>query len=183
MSSGLNPSDLPSASIGENVLADQLETQAAEGAGHGAPVHTHCQNCGVPLSGPFCHRCGQQDLDFQRSFGHVVLEVLESFFHFDAKFFRNIATLVFQPGRLTAEFNAGRRASQMPPFRLYLFVSVLFFFLSLLDRESWEQAMPGPPHPVPAAVGAAPAGGSKPAADNTLNIHLTDKQDTPSTAT
>ena len=99
------------------------------------PQHTHCQNCATPLQGPFCHRCGQHDFDVNQSFGHVFLEALENFFHFDAKLFRNIVTLLFRPGRLSAEFNAGKRVTQMPPFRLYVFVSVLFFLISFISPE------------------------------------------------
>jgi len=116
-----------------------VAAQATESGGSGhvhGPTHTHCENCGAELQGPFCHKCGQHDFEFHRSFGHVFMEALENFFHFDAKFFRNIVTLLFRPGVLTAEFNAGKRASQMPPFRLYLFVSVLFFFLSFVGRSS-----------------------------------------------
>lgn len=133
------PPDMSTSPVIEAAAADAVVAQAADGPAHGAPPHTHCQNCGTALTGPFCHRCGQHDLDFHRSFGHVLLEALESFFHFDAKFFRNIITLLFQPGRLTAEFNAGRRASQMPPFRLYLFISVLFFFVSFLGGDRAEE--------------------------------------------
>lgn len=96
-----------------------------------AAGHTHCLNCGTKLEGAWCHRCGQHDFDFHRSFGHVLLEALENFFHFDAKLFRNIVTLLFQPGRLSADFNAGKRASQVPPFRLYLFIAFVFFLLNL----------------------------------------------------
>ncbi len=97
-----------------------------------------CQNCGAPLHGAYCHRCGQHDFDFHRSFWHVLLEALESVFHFDEKFFRNLASLLFRPGRLTADFNAGRRASQVPPFRLYIFVSFLYFLFAFLhpDRKA-----------------------------------------------
>lgn len=110
-------------------------TAPAHGHGHG-PIHTHCENCGAKLEGPYCHRCGQHDFEFHRSFRHVALEALESFFHFEGKFFRNIVTLMFWPGRLTAEFNAGKRAAQMPPFRLYVFVSLVFFFLIFLGGAS-----------------------------------------------
>jgi hypothetical protein len=112
--------------------ADHAAAHAAGGAGHHGPFHTHCENCGTKLDGPFCHRCGQHDFEFHRSFWHVFLEALENLFHFEGKFFRNIVTLLFQPGRLTADFNAGKRAAQMPPFRLYVFVSFIFFLLIFL---------------------------------------------------
>jgi hypothetical protein len=126
------PPDLPSSPVGEALTASALAAQATEPLSHGHPVHTHCENCGTELRGPFCHHCGQHDIDFHRSFGHMFLDALENFFHFDAKLFRSIVILLFQPGKLTAEFNAGKRASQVPPFRLYLFVSVLFFFISFV---------------------------------------------------
>ncbi len=69
------------------------------------------------------------------------MEALENFFHFEGKFFRNIVVLMFWPGRLTQEFNAGKRAPQMPPFRLYLFVSVLFFFLFFLQQERAQSGL------------------------------------------
>ncbi|MBI5424164.1 MAG: DUF3667 domain-containing protein [Opitutae bacterium] len=116
--------------VADTVAADQLAAHAAEPRGHAhGPIHTHCENCGTELKGPFCHACGQHDFEFHRSFGHVFLEALENFLHFDAKFFRNIITLLFRPGQLTADFNAGKRASQMPPFRLYLFTAFVFFIL------------------------------------------------------
>lgn len=114
----------------DTATADQAAAQATESHGHAhGPIHTHCENCGTELKGPFCHKCGQHDFEFHRSFGHVFLEALENFLHFDAKFFRNIVTLLFRPGQLTADFNAGKRASQMPPFRLYLFTAFVFFIL------------------------------------------------------
>jgi len=91
------------------------------------PVHTHCQNCGEPLKGAFCHHCGQHDLELHGSFWHVVHDALENLFHFEGRFFRGTLDLLFNPGKMTLEFNAGRRASQMPPLRLYIFVSLLFF--------------------------------------------------------
>ena len=91
------------------------------------PVHTHCQNCGAELKGPYCHACGQHDFEVHQSFLHLVHELLESFFHFEGKFFKGTFDLLFRPGALTTEFNAGKRASQMPPLRLYIFISLIFF--------------------------------------------------------
>lgn len=124
--------------LAEALAADAAAAHAADAAGHGGPIHTHCENCGTALAGPYCHRCGQHDFDVHRSFGHTFLEVLENFFHFDTKLFHTVVVLLFQPGRLTRAFNAGRRASQMPPFRLYIFVSLLFFFLTFLGQDHAE---------------------------------------------
>ena len=94
-----------------------------------------CQNCGTPLRGPYCSRCGQPDIDYHRSFHHLTHDLLENLFHFDGKFLVSVAWLLARPGRLTAEFNAGRRVSQVPPLRFYLFVTVLFFLgVQLLNR-------------------------------------------------
>ncbi|MBA4136441.1 MAG: hypothetical protein C0518_03905 [Opitutus sp.] len=123
--------DLPPSSsspLGDALAADAVVAQATDSPGHHGPVHTHCENCGTKLDGPFCHKCGQHDFDVHRSFGHMFLEALENIFHFDGKFFTNLVTLLFRPGRLTAAFNAGKRASQVPPFRLYIFTAFFFFF-------------------------------------------------------
>lgn len=62
-------------------------------------------------------------------FRHVLLELLEGFLHFDSKSFRTLSALLFRPGFLTNEFKAGRRSSYVPPIRLYVFVSFVFFLL------------------------------------------------------
>lgn len=164
------PSELPVSSpspLEEAIAAGTVAAQAADPrlAGSGRPAHTHCENCGAELNGPYCHRCGQHDFEFHRSFGHVFFEALENFFHFDAKFFRNIVTLLFRPGRLTADFNSGKRASQMPPFRLYLFVSVLFFFISFVGetRDPVAKAKPrqAAEHAVKSRIGVPPQDASE----------------------
>lgn len=105
-------------------------------------VGSTCKNCGTSLEGPYCHKCGQHDFDFHQSFRHVLHEVLEDLFHFDGKFFKGIYDLLFRPGWLTNEFNAGRRARHMPPLRLYIFISLIYFLVPssnvepILDKET-----------------------------------------------
>jgi len=48
---------------------------------------------------------------------------------------RTLAALLFRPGLLTTEFFAGRRARYLPPVRLYLVVSVLFFAVASASHE------------------------------------------------
>lgn len=94
-----------------------------------------CQNCSTPLSGPFCSQCGQHDIDYHRGFHHLFHDLLENLFHFEGKFFVTVAWLLAKPGRVTLEFLAGRRNSQLNPLRFYIFVSVMFFLgISLLNH-------------------------------------------------
>ncbi len=116
------------------------------------PAHTHCENCGTPLTGPFCAHCGQRDLDLNRSLRHLGHEVLESFLHFDAKWFRGLVDLLFRPGFLTTEYIAGRRTRHIPPFRLYLFTSLVYFFLAFTFAQKIPPLFRADP---PAAAAAA----------------------------
>ena len=94
-----------------------------------------CLNCSTPLAGPFCAQCGQHAIDYHRGFHHLFHDLLENLFHFEGKFFVTVAWLLAKPGRITMEFLAGRRASQLNPLRFYIFVSVLFFLgISLLNH-------------------------------------------------
>lgn len=148
---------LPAGSTGDEAAAAAAGTAvtaaATTASHHHGPTHTHCQNCGAELQGPWCHRCGQHDFEFHRSFWHVFLEALETLFHFEGKFFRNIVTLLFRPGRLTLDFNAGKRAAQMPPFRLYVFVSFVFFLLIFLGGDAPEFIRQTTPSPTGLTVG------------------------------
>jgi hypothetical protein len=86
-----------------------------------------CINCSTSLNGPFCSQCGQNVHDHSKSMREVVIDLLEGFFHFDGRVQRTIGLLMFKPGEAPRLWNAGKRASLVPPLRLYLFVSLMFF--------------------------------------------------------
>jgi hypothetical protein len=92
---------------------------------------TKCLNCGRSLAAvdSYCPQCGQQNHDLRVPFRHLIFEGLEGFLHFDSKSYRTVIALLFRPGFLTTEFRAGRRVSYVPPVRLYVFISFLFFFV------------------------------------------------------
>lgn len=92
------------------------------------PPPTHCENCGAQLYGRWCAQCGQAAIDYRRSFGAVIVDVLNEFLNWDSKFFATIGLLIFRPWRLTNEFVSGKRVRHVHPLRLYLLASVLFFF-------------------------------------------------------
>src|SRR5213595_3896296 len=93
------------------------------------PPLTHCENCGAQLRGHWCAQCGQPAIDYRRSFRHVIVDVLDSFLNWDSKFFATIGWLIARPWHLTNQFLAGRRVRYVHPLRLYLLVSILFFFV------------------------------------------------------
>jgi hypothetical protein len=92
------------------------------------PPPTHCENCGAPLQGHWCAKCGQPAIDYRRSFRHVIADLLDEFLNWDSKFFRTIALLLVRPWKLTNDFLAGHRVRYVHPLRLYLLASILFFF-------------------------------------------------------
>src|SRR5438132_2330889 len=89
---------------------------------------THCENCGTELHGHWCYKCSQAAVDYHRSFGHVVLEVLDEFVNWDSKIFGTIGLLIAKPWRLTTDFVEGKRVRHAHPLRLYLVAGFLFFF-------------------------------------------------------
>src|SRR5205085_5160756 len=93
------------------------------------PPLPYCENCGAPMSGPFCAKCGQHAVDYRRSFGRVFADVLDSFLNWDSKFFATIGLLLARPWKLTIDFVAGKRVRYVHPLRLYLLVSIVFFFV------------------------------------------------------
>ncbi|MFP4519256.1 MAG: DUF3667 domain-containing protein [Oceanicaulis sp.] len=89
-----------------------------------------CANCRTPLEGPVCHQCGQLNDEFHRPVRGLLGEILEGLVAFDGRVTRTIPALLARPGEVTREFLKGRRARFMPPFRLYIIASLIFFFLA-----------------------------------------------------
>ena len=93
------------------------------------PTTAQCKNCNTAMLGPFCHNCGQRDLNLRRSLAALVVDPLRETFDVDGRLARTLATLIFTPGVLTQSYLDGRRQYFTPPVRLYLVVSLLFFLL------------------------------------------------------
>jgi hypothetical protein len=89
-----------------------------------------CANCHTPLRGPFCSVCGQRNEPHVHSFWEFLREAAEGLTHADSRVWRTLWSLLFRPGFLTVEYRLGRRARYLPPFRLYLVLSVLFFLVA-----------------------------------------------------
>jgi Protein of unknown function (DUF3667) len=95
-----------------------------------------CANCGALVSGAYCTNCGQRVEHAVHSLRHFLSEVAEDLTHADSRLWRTLTALAFKPGFLTLEFLAGRRMRYLPPFRLYLVMSVLFFLVVALGTAT-----------------------------------------------
>ncbi len=91
-----------------------------------------CANCGAELNGSFCSQCGQNDKNYDRSLWRVVGDLLREQFDIHSRISRTLQKLFLQPGELAVEFKQNRRASYVAPIRMYLFSSLLFFFLATI---------------------------------------------------
>jgi hypothetical protein len=95
-----------------------------------APLPARCKNCDAALLGRFCANCSQAADVHVPTTMELVHELLEGLTHSDSRLWRTVKTLWFKPGKLTQEFVAGRRVAYLPPFRLYLILSIIFFLLT-----------------------------------------------------
>jgi len=97
-----------------------------------------CKNCNAQLMGRYCANCSQAADVHIPTTTELVHELLEGLTHSDSRLWRTLISLWFKPGKLTQEYILGKRISYLPPFRLYLIVSVVFFLLAPLMRATVE---------------------------------------------
>ncbi len=93
------------------------------------PQTAVCLNCGTPLNGPYCHRCGQEDTAALPTFAMLVADLWENFVAVDRKLLRTIGMLLFQPGAATAEHLSGRRSATVSPYKIYFWTTALLVFV------------------------------------------------------
>ena len=112
------------------IVGRAVEPKAGE-APDGHTDETKCLNCGAPLSGPYCHECGQQ-AHVHRTLTAFFHDFLHGVLHFEGKIWRTLPLLMWRPGELTRGYIDGQRARFVSPVALFLFcVFVTFAALSL----------------------------------------------------
>ena len=96
----------------------------------------HCLNCESSIKEEFkyCPECGQRTKD-KLTVGILFNNLIHNYFSVDARLFRSFLPLVFKPGFLTQEYIEGRRLKFIHPVQLYLFVSIVFFFIFSLGSK------------------------------------------------
>lgn len=71
--------------------------------------------------------------------GVLFNNTISNYFSVDARFFKSFFPLMFKPGYLAKQFVEGRRLLYLHPAQIYLFISVVFFFLfSFISQKQVE---------------------------------------------
>ncbi len=96
-----------------------------------------CRNCNQYFEAhfPYCPYCGQEAED-RLTLGVLFTNTINNYFSVDARFFRSFWPLMTKPGYLARKFVQGKRLLFIHPAQMYLFVSIVFFFLlSFISRD------------------------------------------------
>lgn len=132
--------------VATDVVSEALivnEAEKAAGGSHAAKVHApfgNCANCGTPLTGAYCHACGQS-AHIHRSLLHMAEEFLHGLLHFETKAWRTIPALIFKPGQLTRNYIQGQRTRYVSPLALFLFLIFLMFFVFSMTASHQEDKL------------------------------------------
>lgn len=111
----------------------------SQGAGDGDLSGDPCRNCGTVVTGRYCGNCGQLAQTFHRPIWSLASEVLGDFLSLDGRVMRTLPSLMLRPGKVTKEYLTGKRQRFVPPFRLYLLTSFIYFVMLFAygDSQGW----------------------------------------------
>jgi hypothetical protein len=95
-----------------------------------AEITSHnCKNCETIFEGKYCPNCGQSTKQYDRPLHFLIVDFAGNVFAFDTRLWLSIKHLLTKPGKFETDYVHGKRRRYMPPFRLYVFVSFVFFLL------------------------------------------------------
>jgi hypothetical protein len=94
-----------------------------------------CPNCGELLWGQYCASCGQRSRLRMITFWELLRDAGDLLASLDSRLWRTLGLLMFRPGRLTLDYLQGKRARFVPPVRLFIASSIVFFFIATLNTR------------------------------------------------
>ena len=96
----------------------------------------NCLNCNSMVEGNFCSNCGQKFQPTKLPIKEFLEDAVETLFNIDNRWFKTLKDLFIAPGKVTREYIEGKRAQYLPPLRIYLSISIVYFLLvQLIDSN------------------------------------------------
>lgn len=132
------PEDAPPA---DQPLAGQPSADGPSTGESSEATGAACQNCGTPLAGEYCHRCGQRDLpqlrlrDLGRHFLETVLDVDD----LGTGLRRTLIEGLRNPGALARQYADGKRKQVVSPIGYFLIAVTLTFVVYEIFQAEWVQ--------------------------------------------
>jgi hypothetical protein len=96
----------------------------------------YCANCGTPMQGEFCYRCGQSIHSAIKPIHGMLEDTIDIVFNVDHRVVHTLPPLLLKPGFLTLEYFSGRCVRYIAPFRLMFLLSILAFFVIHLRMDA-----------------------------------------------
>jgi hypothetical protein len=96
-------------------------------------MNQNCLNCGHPLKGQFCYKCGQKATVGKLTSKSLLEEIFHFITHVEKGFLKTGKLLIFKPGQLYKSYLDGKRKDYHKPISfllIWIAVFVLIFALS-----------------------------------------------------
>lgn len=99
-------------------------------------IPTTCLNCGSDKVEYYCAVCGQKAQATKQPLRVFISDTVETLFNIDSRWFQTIRDLFLKPGKVTRDYIEGKRASYLPPVRIYISISIVYFLIvELIDSN------------------------------------------------
>jgi len=101
-----------------------------------------CANCQAPLQGPFCHACGQP-AKIRDSVVDLARDLWARLIDVNAGSLVGLGRLVVAPGRMTADWLAGRRVRALAPWHALMLALSVYYLAPLVfnyDHQAGDMA-------------------------------------------
>lgn len=96
-----------------------------------------CIHCNYPLkiSYKFCPNCSQKTVTKRLTVVGFLNDFFSSTISYDSRGMRTVFSMIKKPGDAALNFVKGDRVKYVNPFRIYLYISFLFFFTSAMTNK------------------------------------------------
>jgi len=101
---------------------------------------TYCLNCGAPLTGKYCHVCGQKAHVNRLTLKALMEEVVHFFTHTEETFFKTTLHYIIKPGITSLNYIEGKRKRYQKPISYFLIWTGVYILLHnfILNQFHYE---------------------------------------------
>ncbi len=112
---------------------DQHNTESPE---------VECKNCGQKFQHTYtyCPYCGQKHIP-KLTIYDLFSNFIGNYLSVDGRFFTSIGPLLLKPGYIALNYVNGKRESYLHPAKMYLFISLIFFFIFSFFIQDTEESI------------------------------------------